>query len=482
MSSLPKADPAMGLTPRKIVTWFCWQAQIDDWPAASSPSFESPSYQIGPRTLFNQSNLLKNHWIIDNQPGLLTGHIHSKGPSGNKAGSLKALLLPVDIDIIHPATGELSEAKEDFGDGGYVSVKRTIGSDVIGGKDVTPITKLKIPAITGFQPSLKTRLKFTGADCFKIYRDAARLQEVVSEQTEFDLGQDTTLYLQGLKKSLTRGGELITVQIKANEIWADADSIKCTIVQSEFLIQIKAFIPYAWTEGESAGWANGVNPMNGKVPQGDFSVTNRPSFKNVFSNRGLSYPEAPFRLCHEVILTPYSDLHNFYQDLEPARRFISALSSDHFNKAASVNASEQTLRNGYITLLPPIFATGPPVLSPATYSPELSLANNFRGNKCALNLAGSGKDGAMGAYTAVSPAIDWDVRLEIDSSVNPLQPKIRVRGKHDQYPAYEIIAIQSDGSFKDTHRYMPARDVYPGPISLSIAASITFDNIGTISN
>jgi hypothetical protein len=53
---------------------------------------------------------------------------------------------------------------------------------------------------------------------------------------------------------------------------------------------------------------------------------------------------------------------------------------------------------------------------------------------------------------------------------------------HDLYPAYEIIVIQSDGSFKDTHRHMPNRNVFPGIKSLSGAPSITFDNTATISN
>jgi hypothetical protein len=106
----------------------------------------------------------------------------------------------------------------------------------------------------------------------------------------------------------------------------------------------------------------------------------------------------------------------------------------------------------------------------------------MRPDKCALNLTGSGKDGALGDFVHVSPAIDWDVRLEIDSSSNPLEPSIRVKGEHDLYPAYEIIAIQADGTFIDTHRHMPDRDVYPGPFSLKGAPSITFDNTRNISN
>lgn len=44
-------------------------------------------------------------------------------------------LLKVDLDIVHPATGELDEAKEDVNDGGYVSIKREVDGD-----DVAPVT------------------------------------------------------------------------------------------------------------------------------------------------------------------------------------------------------------------------------------------------------------------------------------------------------------------------------------------------------
>jgi hypothetical protein len=391
----------------------------------------------------------------------------------------RAYLLPVDLDIVHPATGELAEDREDgtssSPDGGYVSVKRTVGSDVVGDDDVTPITKLKIHAIAGAQSTWKTRVKFSGADRYIIYKNEDRTEEVISEQTEFDATQTTTLYLQGLKKSLSRGGESIMMQVKVGNDWVDGDSVKCTIVQSEFLIQIRAFIPYEWTEGESLWLINGVNPMNGKVAQGDDREATL-QFKNVFSDKDENFSVAPYRLCHEVILTPYPALHYFYQDIEPERKFSSAPTSDHYNKATSVNPSEMAQRNGYADLLSSPIASGPPVVFPPTYAPYLLYYNSLRPNKCGLDLTASGKDGAMGIFTAASPAIDWDIGLEIDASIDPLQPRIRALGKHDLYPAYEIIVLQSDGSFKDIHRHMPNRDVYPGPISLSTAPSVDFDN------
>ena len=53
-------------------------------------------------------------------------------------------LLPVDLDIIHPATGELDESEEDIDDGGYVSIKHESNGE----PDVAPVTQLKLKAIT----------------------------------------------------------------------------------------------------------------------------------------------------------------------------------------------------------------------------------------------------------------------------------------------------------------------------------------------
>ena len=293
-------------------------AEAKSWTTGSTET-ESPVYEIDPTTR-----------------------------NGKKNGVYS--LVPVDLDIVHPATGELSDTKEDVDDGGYVSVQR-LEDPADATSDVTPKTKLKIHAVSGAQSTWKTRVKFNGADRFKIYRDEARTQEVVSEQTEFDATQDTMLFFHGLKKSLARGGELVTMQVKVNDAWVDGDSIKCSIVQSEFLIQVKAFIPYAWTEGEevlvtfpgtttSPPVTVDTSPLKGIVPKGDLhSFTlprgngrpTSPGFRNRYSTDREPDPRdpndptydifdnAPFRVCQNIVLTPYEELHSSY-DILSARR------------------------------------------------------------------------------------------------------------------------------------------------------------------
>ena len=300
-------------------------AEAKSWTTGSTET-ESPVYEIDPTTR-----------------------------NGKKNGVYS--LLPVDLDIIHPATGELADAKEDVDYGGYVSVQR-LEDPADATSDVTPKTKVKIHAISGAQSTWKTRLKFNGADRYKIYRDEARTQEVVSEQTEFDATQDTTLFFHGLKKSTSRGGEIVTMQVKVNDPWVDGDSVKCTIVQSEFLIQVKGFIPYAWTEGEEeVPWLpNGTSPMVGKVAKGDLHTIPggnlrpaSPGFKNAYSTGATVGPilkrwnNASFRCCQTIVLTPYKELHSSY-DLASLRREMTAPSSDHYVKATSVNAAEISLK------------------------------------------------------------------------------------------------------------------------------------------
>jgi hypothetical protein len=443
-------------------------------------------------------------WVGTDAKGEGTATIQAQGNLGTgykNAPEQKTLkLVPVDLDIVHPVTGELNDAKEDIDDGGYVSVQRLEDpSDLT--SDATPKTKLKIHAISGAQFTWKTRLKFNGADRFKIYRDEARTQEITSEQTEFDATKDTNLFFQGLKKSISRGGELVTMQVKVNDVWVDGDSVKCTIVQSEFLIQVKAFIPYAWTEAEEeVPGPDGMSPMVGKVAKGDLhpGLGDRvtiPGFLNVYSTdkelppgpvaTGSStvglYKYAPFRCCQTIILTPYQELHQSY-DLESKRMHMTAPSSDHYTKATSVNAAEITLKKGYMALSGAPSSTGKGPIETKDYR------QGARTGKIAeLHIEFGGIDGALGfvgsstvPYSLFAEDIHWDMWLKVNSESNPLLPNIEFGGEHDSYPAYEIIVIQSNGTFKPIHNVLPAAHALPGPDSLDEDNAISVGGTDTI--
>ena len=136
----------------------------------------------------------------------------------------------VDLDILHPATGELAEEEEDKDSdhsGGYVALKREVE-----GEDVAPVTQLR------FQGTLpddtKFRLKFDSGGRYRIYKDAARTEAVVSEQTEFPADTETTVYLEGLSVSDTPGGEKVTLQAGLSGNWYATDSVNFTVVDLEF--------------------------------------------------------------------------------------------------------------------------------------------------------------------------------------------------------------------------------------------------------
>jgi hypothetical protein len=61
----------------------------------------------------------------------------------------------------------------------------------------------------------------------------------------------------------------------------------------------------------------------------------------------------------------------------------------------------------------------------------------------------------------------WSFILKVNALSDPLNPTVSYDGKHDRYPSYEIIVIQSDGTYKDIHRFSPNVDELPGPTSLS---------------
>jgi Bacterial TSP3 repeat len=103
-----------GSRPQDDPPWYCWEGRIEGLPETGS--FEVlPDYQLGARTADGTAFVIKNHWIVDNQEGLLTSHLHSKG--SNHVGARKAILNPVEM--ITPA-GDPVNAAADAGTGGTV--------------------------------------------------------------------------------------------------------------------------------------------------------------------------------------------------------------------------------------------------------------------------------------------------------------------------------------------------------------------------
>lgn len=390
-----------------------------------------------------------------------------------------------DLDVVHPVTSYLADTKEIVGDGGYVSVKRIIDDGVGGEVDSTPVTELSVRRLL-ISPNVdaKFRLKFDSGDRYKIYSDAARTQEVISEQTEFIMPKLVPFgfYIQGEKKSIARGGEEVMLQVEKNNYpgtWITNDRVKFTCVQSEFQIQMKAFIPYGWTEAEEeVPGLNILSPMYGKVAKGDLhSMTPGanlrpafPGFRNIYSdNSGKYFHEAPFRVMQAMVLTPYKDLHES-GDKVAERKVQTAPLSVHYDKSTGVDPSELHLKKGFKDLLAAgLDRSGKPSVTQEEFR---NLVRND--DKTSITIEGAGKDGAMGTVMGIpvtwaTADIHWEMGFEIrigGVGANPLQPALDYTGSHDSYPAYEIIVLQSDGSFTNVHRLAPPAASLPGPSTL----------------
>jgi hypothetical protein len=351
-----------------------------------------------------------------------------------------------DVDVIHPATGELDEDKEDGGDGGYVPIKRAA---------TTPVTQLKLHARPAFAAALY-RLKFNSGGRYKLYRDAARTDEVISETTQFSPATDVSLYFEGISKSTSRGGEKVTVQIQLNGQWLDADAVLLTVVQAEFPIFIRAYIPYLWTTPEDIFWTTSL--LTGQnVAGGD----NR--------NINLDPGNDDYRLMQSFTLTPYPDLH-VNKDIETDRTFSSAQQSISYKRSTSVPAEDMDKLHGYSLRPNPEFRVGTPQGLESTYV----LTSNGQ-NKTKMQVTGSGEDGAIyaasfwGGWQIPSmgvPNIDWNIKIELDKT-NPIQAKVSIEGQRNKFPAYEIIGLKSDNSWMELYHWQPPCENRAGPISLN---------------
>ena len=167
----------------------------------------------------------------------------------------------------------------------------------------------------------KHRLKFDSGGRCRIYKDADRTEEVFTEDTEFPADTDTTVYLQGLKKSDDLGGETVTLQVGLDDQWTDTDSVDFTVVQSEFPVVVRAFIPYLWSEPEQpASFLDLVlGVLHTVIAEGD----RRNVLFKEDSNR------VSFRARQRVVITPYKDLHGSFDRIGQREANVAEISKHH---------------------------------------------------------------------------------------------------------------------------------------------------------
>ncbi len=333
-------------------------------------------------------------------------------PPIEKNSEHRMYLLPVDLDIKYASqagTKELEESKEDTGDGGYISLK----SQTHQGEDITPTTYLVIRPTTGLPNDSKVRLKFNSGGRYKVARDRLGDDPIVSEITEFPAGQETRLYLVGETKSQSRGGENITMQIEVGGSWVDGDSLKATVVQTQFQIDLRVFIPYNW-----------VNiPLHPSVAGGD----NRSYDPNL---------NGTYRVSQNAILNLYRewvpDVENrMIDDGKSAGITYHYSTSDVTNFNSSAKHSEDTtVKPSYINSGASPSNSGIADLSGVQVTVLSSLSND---NRVTVEFEGEAAEPIL----PVAAPINWRFSVGI-SKANPLNPSFSLEGAHDGFPAYEI--------------------------------------------
>jgi hypothetical protein len=340
-----------------------------------------------------------------------------------------ANLVPVDLDIEHGYRNEFEELKENIGDGGYISLK----SQTPQGEDITPTTYLVIRPANGLPNNSKIRLKFNSGGHYKVARDRLGTDPVISEVIEFPAGQETHLYLLGETKSQSRGGENITMQIKVDSSWADGDSLKATVVQTQYQIDLRVFIPYNWVNIPHPFYIN-------QVAIGD-------------SRSYDPHLIGTFRVAQRVIL-------NLYHEWEPGieNRIIDSwnvggLSQNYYDSDVT-NWDDDAIHSEKTIMSPSYINSGatPVTSGTADISQVLSNVQNYGptgesdDTKTFVSF-----DGAAADPLIVGAAdIDWRITVGISKS-DPLNPQFVVQGVHDGFPAYEIYINSNHPIFPYTN-------------------------------
>jgi hypothetical protein len=321
-------------------------------------------------------------------------------------------LLPVDLDIEYASqTGlkELEESKEDTGDGGYISLK----SQTTTGEDITPTTCLVIRSTYGLPADRKVRLKFNSGGRYNISKNRLGTDLVISELTEFPAGQETRLYLIGGTRSQARGGESITMQVNNNGTWIDGDSLNATVVQTQFQIDLRIFIPYNWVDV----------PFLPIVAGGD-TRTYDPSLSGTY------------RISQKAILNLYKEwipgVSNRLIDTERSAGITKHYRlSDVSNYNLGSHHSEDTaIKPSSINLGATPSKSGIADVSGI----ELTVVSGSTNDtQCYVRFEGSAAEPIL----PVAASINWQFDLAI-SKADPLSPTFYMRGAHDGFPAYEI--------------------------------------------
>ncbi len=240
LKTLPNARPE---------TWWCWEAQIDAKPQqATYNSYESTRIP-NVATAF----MVGDHWLVDNQDGLLTSHVHmAEGSGSNIAGSAVATLLPIKV------TEEL-ESGETAGCTGYDKDENALMVPMSGSN------KIRVEIATESSDLLE-KIKFV-----------ADVQNKLSIQPETPASGDQVLTFSGSAKALGVKIQLEVDGLKSDLFEADVlQRLERTIEIhgiTEENDDVQSIAPGASGAANAVCVSAGSNGFRDTIPSGDDAIS-----------------------------------------------------------------------------------------------------------------------------------------------------------------------------------------------------------------
>lgn len=352
----------------------------------------------------------------------------------------------LDMDVVHPVTGEMSEADE-AKRGGLVAVRRDFNS---------PVTVLRLRG----QPELggsTYKLDWTSPN-IRIWQDANRTLPVINGGTSFPADQETDVYLEGLTRSTAEKDVVVTSRVTIGGVQSIAQQVPLTVVDAEFTAILRIFIPYDWVKFVGLGDLRPFQPnFNEIVAKGD----NR-SFAPDLSGT--------HRIRQTSIITPFPDLSpSAFKIVQGTPENYDHLGETrHYKWATSLSAAA-----GFTAATLPIHSGnqvggGPGYLTTAAkadndvslvggdYLKAIGTATNggmhfdsvARSNaETTVRLHGNASEPILTLLGILNyaAAIDWDFYITVNVA-NPVVPNVRLKGKQDGFPAYEIYMQRVQGA------------------------------------
>jgi hypothetical protein len=351
----------------------------------------------------------------------------------------------LDMDVSHPATGEMGEADENKL-GGLVALRRDFNS---------PVTVLKLRGLSELAGSTYT-LDWTSPNV-RIWQDAARTLPVVSGTTSFPADEGADVYLEGLIKSAAEKDVVVSMRVTVGGVQSLAAQVSLTVVRAEYDVIMRAFIPYDWVKiphpahdyDVAKGDKRGFRPLldgTYRVQQvaivTPFVHLNASHFKIVdgtpetTSSCGESrHYYWPTSLANPAGLTPFwLPLHaGLSVDGVPGDLIFTALQDEWVGPVGG----------NYLT------GVGTADTSDMKFE---GIERNLRWTT--VRFFG----GAAEPIVFASAEINWDFDITINVS-NPVAPKYALTGKQDGFPAYEIYiktdAVSSTANTTTVYQWSP---------------------------